>query len=238
MFIPLHYFPTFRVVHNIVHVCDVLIVVSSKHCSLSFSVPLAIHLHGTLCVRFYTMEYIHEQKLCVTPEKKCATLYSCFWRHQQGVAQTISGVTDYTGVVDVHLLMFNTVSLQHPPPPPPPPPSVCMDIFNTVCLFISIGEMCSVYYMCVRVYVYMYMYVCVCACVYVTTCCNRYIHAYTIYRYVVLIALQTLSDTYLHTTPYNYFFMVTLMLSNFTDIISVCVHVHVCVCVCVCACVC
>ena len=28
----------------------------------------------------------------MTPEKKCATLYSCFWlvgRHQQGVAQTI-----------------------------------------------------------------------------------------------------------------------------------------------------
>ena len=34
------------------------------------------------------------KKQCVTPEKKCATLYSCFWlvgRHQQGVAQTISG---------------------------------------------------------------------------------------------------------------------------------------------------
>ena len=33
----------------------------------------------------------------MTPEKKCATLYSCFWlvgRHQQGVAHLPSGVTE------------------------------------------------------------------------------------------------------------------------------------------------
>ena len=165
MFIPLHYFPTFRVVHNIVHVCDVLIVVSSKHCSLSFSVPLAIHLHGTLCVRFYTMEYIHEQKLCVTPEKKCATLYSCFWRHQQGVAQTISGVTDYTGVVDVHLLMFNTVSLQHPPPPPPPP--LCVHGYIQHCVFVHQyrRDVLGVLYVCACVRVHVHVCVCMCMCV-------------------------------------------------------------------------
>ena len=45
----------------------------------------------------YTMYmYMHMNKVCVTTEKKCATLYSCFQlvgRHQQGVAHLLSGVT-------------------------------------------------------------------------------------------------------------------------------------------------
>ena len=44
--------------------------------------------------------YAHVQYMItksVTPEKKCATLCSCFWlvgRHQQGVAHLLSGVTE------------------------------------------------------------------------------------------------------------------------------------------------
>ena len=39
---------------------------------------------------------VHDNKTCVTTEKKCAALYSCFWlvgHHQQGVAHLFSGVT-------------------------------------------------------------------------------------------------------------------------------------------------
>ena len=46
--------------------------------------------------------------MCVTPEKKITTLYSCFWlvgRHQQGVAHLPSGVTELCRTQDAVILV-------------------------------------------------------------------------------------------------------------------------------------